>query len=144
MLHTWHLCCSGVNITSGPALSLSTHNWRQAAHQKFPDHPITEEATDNKPGPGVLVYLTPMGTGQTKGASSHGWGSPLHSFWCCYGSAVESFSKVADSIFFYRCSFPCSADASILVHPKTLPCTVHGHFFMRTQTLYELPTCQQL
>lgn len=45
----------------------------------------------------------PMGAGQTKGASSHGWGTPLHSFWCCYGSAVESFSKVADSIFFYRC-----------------------------------------
>ena len=120
MLHTCYMCCSGANITSGPALNLSTHNWRQAAHSQFPDHPITEADTDNEPGPGVLVYLTPMGTGQTRGASSHGWGSPLHSFWCCYGSAVESFSKVADSIFFYRCSFFCSGDASMFLHPKTL------------------------
>lgn len=60
------------------------------------------DGSDNNPGPGVLVYLTPMGAGQTRGASSHGWGSPQHSFWCCYGSAVESFSKVADSILFYR------------------------------------------
>ena len=64
------------------------------------------DGSDNRPGPGVLLYLTPMGAGQTKGDNSHGWGSPLHSFWCCYGTAVESFSKVADSIFFYRCSVP--------------------------------------
>ena len=62
----------------------------------------------------MLVYLTPMGTGQTKGANSHGWGSPLHSFWCCYGSAVESFSKVADSIFFYRCSFVAAQMPALL------------------------------
>ena len=64
------------------------------------------DSSDSDPGPGVLVYLTPMGAGQTRGASSHGWGSPLHSFWCCYGSAVESFSKVADSIFFHRYQAP--------------------------------------
>ena len=78
------------------------------------------DGSDNDPGPGVLVYLTPMGAGQTKGDSSHGWGSPLHSFWCCYGSAVESFSKVADSIFFYRYRAPtidllaCQPASSIL------------------------------
>ncbi len=50
----------------------------------------------------MVLYLLPMGVGQSKGQSSHGWGTPLHSFWCCYGSSVESFSKLQDSIYFYR------------------------------------------
>lgn len=51
---------------------------------------------------GVLLYLLPLGAGQGKGDSTHGWGTPLHSFWCCYGSSVESFAKLVDSIYFYR------------------------------------------
>lgn len=51
---------------------------------------------------GVLLYLLPMGAGQGKGDNTHGWGTPLHSFWCCYGSSVESFAKLVDSIYFYR------------------------------------------
>lgn len=51
---------------------------------------------------GVVLYLLPMGVGQSKGESSHGWGTPLHSFWCCYGSSVESFAKLQDCIYFYR------------------------------------------
>jgi len=82
---------------------LNVTNWRQGAHLMYPGvH--SEAGSDIEPGSGVLIYLMPMGAGQTKGDSSHGWGSPMHSFWCCYGSAVESFSKVADSIFFYRYS----------------------------------------
>ena len=50
--------------------------------------------------PGVMIYLLPLGNGVTKGNSSRGWGTPLNSFWCCYGTAVESFSKLADSIYF--------------------------------------------
>jgi hypothetical protein len=46
-----------------------------------------------------------LNLGVLQGDSSHGWGDPLHSFWCCYGSTVESFAKLADSIFFYRCLF---------------------------------------
>ena len=100
-----HSCCSGPNA-SGTALAaeLDVANWRQGAHLMYPGAVSAEGAdgSGNDPGPGVLVYLAPMGAGQTRGDSSHGWGSPMHSFWCCYGSAVESFSKVADSIFFYR------------------------------------------
>lgn len=51
---------------------------------------------------GQLLYLMPLGAGQGKGGSTHGWGTPLHSFWCCYGSSVESFAKLVDSIYFYR------------------------------------------
>ena len=31
-----------------------------------------------------------------------GWGTPFDSFWCCYGTAVESFAKLADDVFFWR------------------------------------------
>lgn len=45
------------------------------------------------------------GSGNSKGDSrgwTHGWGDPYNTFWCCYGTAVESFSKLADSIYFHR------------------------------------------
>ena len=31
-----------------------------------------------------------------------GWGTPFDSFWCCYGTAAESFAKLADGVFFWR------------------------------------------
>ena len=51
---------------------------------------------------GVKLYHLPMGAGQTKGDALHGWGSAHDAFWCCYGSSVESFAKLADSIYFFR------------------------------------------
>ena len=47
-----------------------------------------------------MIYLLPLGNGVTKGNSSRSWGTPMNSFWCCYGTAIESFSKLADSIYF--------------------------------------------
>jgi DUF1680 family protein len=59
------------------------------------------ETADNSPGtPGSFLYLLPMGSGQSKRDNFHHWGYPFHSFWCCYGTAIESFAKLADSIFF--------------------------------------------
>ena len=49
---------------------------------------------------GVYLYLMPLGTGNAKSDSMHGWGFRWSSLWCCYGTAVESFAKLADSIFF--------------------------------------------
>jgi hypothetical protein len=78
-------------------------NWRGAAHALYAGRgaAIGGEG-DTAPGPGVVLYLLPMGAGQGKGGSTRGWGSPLHSFWCCHGSSVESFAKLADSVFFHR------------------------------------------
>ena len=54
-----------------------------------------------RPGnPGVSLYMLPLGPGNSKPGAAHGWGTPFDSFWCCYGTAVESFSKLTDSIFF--------------------------------------------
>ncbi|PSC73151.1 hypothetical protein C2E20_3677 [Micractinium conductrix] len=55
-------------------------------------------------GPGVFIYFLPLGAGMDKGTKegswSHGWGDEFNTFWCCYGTAIESFSKIADSIYF--------------------------------------------
>ncbi|KAL6784122.1 hypothetical protein ACKKBG_A04880 [Auxenochlorella protothecoides x Auxenochlorella symbiontica] len=59
----------------------------------------------NAAGPGVMIYYLPQFAGEWKGERGHswtGWGDPYNAFWCCYGSGVESFSKLADSIYFHR------------------------------------------
>ena len=48
------------------------------------------------PETGMLLYYVPLATGHTKK-----WGTPYDSFWCCYGTGVETFSKVGDSIYFH-------------------------------------------
>lgn len=45
---------------------------------------------------GQMMYYVPLATGYAK------WfGSPNDTFWCCYGTGVESFAKLADSIYFH-------------------------------------------
>ncbi|XP_017700826.3 uncharacterized protein LOC103717747 [Phoenix dactylifera] len=51
--------------------------------------------------PGVMIYFLPLNPGGSKAISGQGgWGSKSDSFWCCYGTATESFSKLGDSIYF--------------------------------------------
>ncbi|PKA56549.1 hypothetical protein AXF42_Ash015322 [Apostasia shenzhenica] len=50
--------------------------------------------------PGVMIYMLPQGPGKSKAVSYHGWGTKFDSFWCCYGTGIESFSKLGDSIYF--------------------------------------------
>ncbi|KAH0931435.1 hypothetical protein HID58_008552 [Brassica napus] len=50
--------------------------------------------------PGLMIYMLPLGKGVSKAVTYHGWGTPYDSFWCCYGTGVESFSKLGDSIYF--------------------------------------------
>ncbi|KAJ6340975.1 hypothetical protein OIU78_009201 [Salix suchowensis] len=44
--------------------------------------------------------MLPQHPGSSKGKSYHGWGTLYDSFWCCYGTGIESFSKLGDSIYF--------------------------------------------
>ncbi|KAF3514639.1 hypothetical protein F2Q69_00000514 [Brassica cretica] len=50
--------------------------------------------------PGLMIYMLPLGKGVSKAVTYHGWGTPYDSFWCCYGTGIESFSKLGDSIYF--------------------------------------------
>ena len=58
--------------------------------------------TDRAAGAGVIIYLLPLGAGNTKDDNWHHWSTPLNSFWCCSGSIAESFGKLMDSIYFHR------------------------------------------
>ena len=62
--------------------------------------------------PGKMVYMLPLGAGVSKEhANWAGWGAPEDSFWCCYGTGVESFAKLADGAFFAaRRRSPASTD----------------------------------
>lgn len=48
------------------------------------------------PETGMLAYFTPLAPGYAKV-----FGTANHSFWCCYGTGIESFSKLGDSIYFH-------------------------------------------
>ena len=63
-------------------------------------------ASNTTTTPGQYIYYLPLGPGgPSKADNPHswtkGWGTPFESFWCCYGTAVESFAKLADSIYFW-------------------------------------------
>jgi DUF1680 family protein len=47
--------------------------------------------------PGEFQYYVAMGTGYPRV-----FGTPDNSFWCCYGTGIESFSKLGDSIYFHH------------------------------------------
>ena len=54
--------------------------------------------------PGAMTYMYPMGSGVSKqgipnAPQGHHWSDEEHHFWCCQGSGVESFARLADSVF---------------------------------------------
>ncbi|MGC8668489.1 MAG: beta-L-arabinofuranosidase domain-containing protein [Chthonomonadales bacterium] len=49
-----------------------------------------------EPGTGMLMYYVPLASGFRRP-----FGTPFNSFWCCYGTGIESFSKLNDSIYFH-------------------------------------------
>lgn len=101
---------TSIHLSQDPFSGYNGQNWRFAAYRQFSGLPVNntlsahfEGQNDSAShGPGRLIYLMPLGAGNGKGDSSHAWGDPLHSFWCCYGSGVESMAKLYDSIFFWR------------------------------------------
>jgi DUF1680 family protein len=48
-----------------------------------------------RPADGQFCYFTPMKSGSMKE-----FGTPLDTFWCCYGTGVQAFSDLASSIYF--------------------------------------------
>ena len=48
------------------------------------------------PHDGTLMYYYPLASGYWKF-----YGKPLGAFWCCTGTGVEEFAKLADSIYFH-------------------------------------------
>ncbi len=53
--------------------------------------------SSQNPETGMMMYFQPMDTGYQKVFCT-----PEDSFWCCTGSGMENFTKLNDSIYFYK------------------------------------------
>ncbi|GAB4836420.1 hypothetical protein Ancab_001332 [Ancistrocladus abbreviatus] len=75
---------------------------RKAEYADYYERAITNGVLSVQRGrePGTMIYFLPLGHGVSKAVSRWGWGTPYGSFWCCYGTGIESFSKLGDSIYF--------------------------------------------
>ena len=88
-------CCCTYNM-----LKLTRHLLGWSADARLADY--YERAFYNgivgtiNPTDGLTMYYVPLASGYWKI-----WGRPRTSFWCCTGTGVESFSKLADSIYFH-------------------------------------------
>ncbi|OIW08658.1 hypothetical protein TanjilG_03334 [Lupinus angustifolius] len=93
------------SCTTYNMLKVSRHLFRWTKEVSYADYyerALTNGVLSIQRGtdPGVMIYMLPLGLGVSKGTSSHSWGTPFDSFWCCYGTGIESFSKLGDSIYF--------------------------------------------
>lgn len=88
-------CCCTYNM-----LKLTRHLFAWSPEARYFDY--YERAWFNgilgtmNPKNGLTMYFVPLATGYWKV-----FASPRGSFWCCTGTGVESFSKLADSIYFH-------------------------------------------
>ena len=53
-----------------------------------------------------MLYFMPLGTGVSKRKPQSwrhtGWSTPFGDFWCCQGTGVEAFARLAEHIFMER------------------------------------------
>jgi len=88
-------CCCTYNM-----LKLTRHLFAWSPEARYFDY--YERALLNgiagtmNPKNGLTMYYVPLASGYWKV-----FASPRGSFWCCTGTGVESFSKLADSIYFH-------------------------------------------
>ncbi|GAV65009.1 DUF1680 domain-containing protein [Cephalotus follicularis] len=93
------------SCTTYNMLKVSRHLFRwtkEIAYADYYERALTNGVLGIQRGtePGVMIYMLPLGPGESKARSYHGWGTKFDSFWCCYGTGIESFSKLGDSIYF--------------------------------------------
>ncbi|XP_039124752.1 uncharacterized protein LOC120261113 [Dioscorea cayenensis subsp. rotundata] len=84
-------------------VSRNLFRWtKEIAYADYYERALTNGVLSIQRGrePGVMLYLLSLEPGKSKKDNSHGWGTQFESFWCCYGTAIESFSKLGDSIYF--------------------------------------------
>ncbi|XP_068641476.1 uncharacterized protein [Aristolochia californica] len=84
-------------------ISRNLFRWtKETAYADYYERALTNGVLSIQRGtdPGVMIYMIPLGQGNSKAKSYHSWGTPYDAFWCCYGTAIESFSKLGDSIYF--------------------------------------------
>ncbi|KAJ7980754.1 DUF1680 domain-containing protein [Quillaja saponaria] len=93
------------SCTTYNMLKVSRHLFRwtkEVAYADYYERALTNGVLSIQRGTeaGVMIYMLPQVPGGSKARSYHGWGTKFDSFWCCYGTGIESFSKLGDSIYF--------------------------------------------
>ncbi|KAL2238630.1 UNVERIFIED_CONTAM: hypothetical protein Sindi_1054700 [Sesamum indicum] len=93
------------SCTTYNMLKVSRHLFRwtkEMAYADYYERALTNGVLSIQRGkdPGIMIYMLPLARGASKAKSYHGWGTKYDSFWCCYGTGIESFSKLGDSIYF--------------------------------------------
>ncbi|XP_059310468.1 uncharacterized protein LOC132061828 isoform X1 [Lycium ferocissimum] len=93
------------SCTTYNMLKVSRHLFRwtkEMAYADYYERALTNGVLSIQRGrdPGVMIYMLPLERGGSKAQTFHKWGSPFNDFWCCYGTGIESFSKLGDSIYF--------------------------------------------
>ncbi|KAL4198261.1 hypothetical protein AMTRI_Chr03g139310 [Amborella trichopoda] len=93
------------SCTTYNMLKVSRHLFRwtkEIAYADYYERALTNGVLSIQRGrqPGIMIYMLPLGRGVSKAISLHKWGTPFTTFWCCYGTGIESFSKLGDSIYF--------------------------------------------
>ncbi|KAK9058566.1 hypothetical protein SSX86_023408 [Deinandra increscens subsp. villosa] len=84
-------------------VSRNLFRWtKEIAYADYYERALTNGVLSIQRGkePGVMIYMLPLGPGMSKATGYHKWGTKFNSFWCCYGTGIESFSKLGDSIYF--------------------------------------------
>lgn len=84
-------------------VSRNLFRWtKEMAYADYYERALTNGVLSIQRGkePGIMIYMLPLGTGVSKATGYHKWGSKFNDFWCCYGTGIESFSKLGDSIYF--------------------------------------------
>ncbi|KAG6403129.1 hypothetical protein SASPL_135346 [Salvia splendens] len=84
-------------------VSRNLFRWtKEMAYADYYERALTNGVLSIQRGtePGVMIYMLPLGPGTSKAHTYHKWGTKFDSFWCCYGTGIESFSKLGDSIYF--------------------------------------------
>jgi len=88
-------CCCAYNL-----LKLTRHLFAWNADPRMADYYertlFNSRLGTQNPRDGTLMYYYPLASGYWKF-----YGQPLGAFWCCTGTGVEEFAKLADSIYFY-------------------------------------------
>ncbi|XP_051118639.1 uncharacterized protein LOC127242930 [Andrographis paniculata] len=93
------------SCTTYNMLKVSRHLFRwtqEMAYADYYERALTNGILGIQRGrdPGVMIYMLPLQPGGSKARTYHGWGTKFDSFWCCYGTGIETFAKLGDSIYF--------------------------------------------
>jgi len=82
-------------------LKLSRELFKITGEKKYSDYYestlINAIMSSQNPETGMSMYFQPMATGYFKV-----YGTKFDKFWCCTGSGMENFTKLNDSVYFYK------------------------------------------